>query len=68
MLNALYGKGYLELSSPDKNLQYLKLSELKNILRDNAQKVSGTKQELIDRIISNIDLETLKSYHAERHY
>ncbi len=36
--------------------QKLKVDQLKNILRENNQKISGKKKELIDRIADNLDV------------
>lgn len=52
-LNDLFVNGYLRKASPYEVLPFLTVSELKTILKTFGQKVSGKKQDLIDRIISN---------------
>lgn len=42
-------------NSPQISLNYLKVTELKDILRDNKLKLSGNKAVLIDRLIDNLD-------------
>lgn len=45
---------YVEMASPEKALNGLKVSELKNILRESGKKVSGRKKELIERIWNDV--------------
>ncbi|MBN7809393.1 SAP domain-containing protein [Algoriphagus sp. H41] len=61
-VSQLFEKGYLRISTVEENLkrEFL-LPELKEILRDNDLKVSGKKDDLIDRIVSNINPNNLKS-------
>ncbi|MEB7723438.1 SAP domain-containing protein [Mammaliicoccus fleurettii] len=42
-------------NAPNVALNYLKVNELKVILRDNKLKLSGNKAELIDRLINSLD-------------
>lgn len=46
--------GYLTVASPSESLKSLRVPELKDILRENNQKVSGKKPDLIQRITDNI--------------
>ena len=48
-------KGLLIAGSTTSRLQSLKLPQLKQILKDNNQKISGRKSELVNRIQQNID-------------
>lgn len=45
---------YIETASPEKSLSGLRVTELKDILREANQKVSGRKKELIERIWNNV--------------
>lgn len=45
----------LHAASPSESLKALLIPQLKEILRENGEKVSGKKQELIDRITTNLD-------------
>lgn len=48
-------KGLLITGNITSRLQALKIPQLKQILKDNGQKVSGRKSELINRIQQNVD-------------
>lgn len=52
----LFSDGFL---FSEKTLQPLKVSELKEILKDNGLPVTGKKAELIDRIGKNLNLDSL---------
>ena len=51
----LIKQGYIKINHGSAGLKSLKIPELKKILKDNGQKISGRKSELIERIIKNID-------------
>ncbi|WP_262345466.1 SAP domain-containing protein, partial [Staphylococcus aureus] len=56
ILNKLINLDYLDIKSNfDVSLFYLKVPELKEILREYKLKLSGNKPELIERIKTNID-------------
>lgn len=46
--------GYLKIATNIDKLSFLTVDELKNILKVNSLKISGKKEELIDRIKSNV--------------
>lgn len=58
LINRLFSNGFLRLSTLQENLkrEFL-LPELKEILKENNLKISGKKEDLIERIISNIEPE-----------
>lgn len=58
--NELLKKGFLRLSTPEEILSTHKVAELKEILEKNGQPTTGTKAELIPRIITSIDVKRLK--------
>lgn len=53
MHKELIDEGLLEPASTEDKFNNLKISELKDILRANSLKLSGKKQDLIDRLIEN---------------
>ncbi|HBP3255507.1 TPA: SAP domain-containing protein, partial [Staphylococcus aureus] len=61
ILNKLINLDYLDIKSNfDVSLFYLKVPELKEILREYKLKLSGNKPELIERIKTNIDENAIK--------
>lgn len=52
--------GYLKQAAITEVLKTFKVPELKNILLENSLCVKGTKADLIDRIIKNIDMHSLE--------
>lgn len=58
----LIKQGYLEYASALESISTLKVSELKEILRDNDLKLSGNKSLLVDRIKNNFSEEMIKKY------
>ncbi|WP_053431773.1 SAP domain-containing protein [Halalkalibacterium halodurans] len=65
-MKKLVYEDYLRLSTPMESLKYMKVDSLKQILRDNSLKVSGNKQELIDRIIANFTESELDNFSKMR--
>ncbi|APX72685.1 minor capsid protein [Companilactobacillus allii] len=59
--DSLIKNNLLKYSSPSNSLSVLKVTELKNILRNNSLKVSGKKSELIGRIKENLDEDTYRN-------
>lgn len=56
ILNKLINLGFLDIKSNfDVSLPYLKVPELKDILREYKLKLGGNKPELIERVKTNID-------------
>ena len=59
-LPRLLQNGYLSKSGIEKNISLQKIPELKAILAEKELKVSGTKQELVHRLLENISIEELE--------
>ena len=56
ILNKLINLGFLDIKSNfDVSLPYLKVPELKDILKEYKLKLGGNKPELIERVKTNID-------------
>ena len=62
----LIHRGLLCAASPSESLKTLLVPELKEILHANGEKVSGKKQELINRITMNIDEGQFDDYISEQ--
>ena len=60
-LERLLANGYLSLGSLEQRISLKTVPDLKAILADNELKVSGTKKELVQRIIANIDFDSLEN-------
>lgn len=60
--------GYIEISKDVKvSLNLLKIPELKEILKENDLKVGGKKEELIERILGNVDYYELEEKYSIEH-
>lgn len=59
---------YIDLAPPINGAYELKISELKGILKANDLKVSGKKDELIERIGENLDEKELKRLFPKKTY
>ena len=68
LLKKVVEKEYLRESTSFEYLDYLGVIELKNILRDNKLKVSGKKDELIERIKDNVENSYLENLNFEKVY
>ncbi|MEB8091891.1 SAP domain-containing protein [Mammaliicoccus lentus] len=56
IIDDLINNNYIyKTNTPDFSLNYLKVVELKDILRNNKLKLSGNKAELIDRLLNSLD-------------
>lgn len=64
-LNSLFSRGFLRESTPSETLSALKLSDLKKIASAHALKVSGTKEELCNRISSIDETEYADEVHVK---
>lgn len=62
IINDFWEKGYITKMSTTEKLNILTIPELKKILKINSLKVSGKKQELIDRILAEINERELLRY------
>lgn len=60
LIKDLEQKGFLRKSSKRESIESLKTTELKSILNSNSLKVSGKKEELIERVQSSITDEQLE--------
>lgn len=55
-IKKLLDNNYIFITNkPEISLKYLKVTELKDILRENNLKLSGKKEDLIDRLINSLD-------------
>lgn len=61
----LISAGYLEPANPQESLRVLLVPQLKNILRENKLPVSGRKDELIDRIKTNLEAKSYEKSISE---
>ncbi len=68
LLEEAVERGFLIKSDYKFNIYQKTNAELKEILRDNDLKVSGIKDELVERLIKNIDEEKLKSIFNQSYY
>ncbi len=56
-----FSDGYLKISNPFEKLQFCKNSDLKNLCKAHKLKMGGNKQDLIDRIVSNINENSISA-------
>ena len=59
-LDKFLTKGYLKVSSVDKNMSLCTVQDLKAVLAEHELKTSGKKQELIQRLLENLSTDELK--------
>lgn len=61
-IKKLLDNNYIFITNkPEISLNYLKVTELKDILRENNLKLSGKKEDLIDRLINSLDDSSLSN-------
>lgn len=65
LLTTFLVKGYLRISSDYDSIPYLKVEDLKNILRESGLQIGGKKDELVKRIQDNVSIDIIKSYTQE---
>lgn len=58
----LLDKGFISEATPIESLKSFKVPELKEVLKQNELKVSGKKQELIDRLSENLSENEISNY------
>lgn len=68
LLESLRERGFLSLSSYTDSLHLYKVDELKTVLRAKGLKVSGKKQELINRLIQSLSEDELIELFPRRAY
>ncbi len=68
ILGSLLERGFLKVGDLRSALEKLKLSEIKEELKQLNQKVIGKKSELIDRLLEFGDLAALNQKYSERYY
>lgn len=68
LLTSLINRNFICIASAKNCLKYLKLIELKNLLKELGLKTNGKKEELIVRIIDNTNDEWLDKKIIERNY
>lgn len=59
---------YLTYSSWDENVKNATTKELKEILKTEDLKISGSKQELVERVLGNVDTDLLEKKFNKRKY
>lgn len=64
----LLGKGYLRWGTPKENLDILKVTDLKNILKFHQLPMTGRKQDLINRICDNLSEDEVSTFATDRCY
>lgn len=62
LVGQLVAKGFYVVASPKEQFNFLKVAELKNIAKDSGLKISGKKEDLINRIVETLTPEQLKPY------
>lgn len=68
ILDKLIDQGFVEVATAKQSLNTLKVSELKEILKSHGLKLSGKKNELIERISQEIEEADLDGYIPEFKY
>lgn len=68
VLDSLYERGFIEVGDLRSALDKLKLTEIKEELKQLNQKVTGKKNELIDRLMEMADINSLNEKYSERYY
>lgn len=61
-------EGYLREASSEEKLTYLKVADLKDILREYGLSSSGNKQQLIYRLFNEVGEEIIKNYCSQAMY
>jgi len=69
LLEKSFRNNLVEISySTEKTLEYMKTIKVKEILKLYNQKITGNKQDLIERIISNVSEEEIKKHISDKYY
>lgn len=68
ILDSLFKRGFIEVGDLKSAIEKIKLPDIKEELKLINQKVSGKKDELIDRLIENGDIDYLNNKFNERYF
>jgi len=68
ILDSLFNRGFIEVGDLRSALEKLKLPEIKEELKFLEQKLTGKKDELIDRLLENGNLASLNEKYRERYF
>lgn len=68
LLKICMDKKLIEVSGIEHNIKNVKVTELKEVLRDKFLKVSGKKDELIARLLESVSKEELERYFPDKYY
>ena len=68
VLEKLFKSGYLTFSDYKFNMSKTKTDEIKKVLASHSLKLSGKKQDLIDRLIENVPEEELKKLFSSSYF
>ncbi|MBE6783803.1 MAG: hypothetical protein E7536_07300 [Ruminococcaceae bacterium] len=68
LLESLYNRGFIEVGDLQSALDKLKISEIKDELKLLNLKVTGKKEELINRLFENGDVDYLNKKYKERYF
>lgn len=61
-ITRLFEGGYIKFGDTRDKLYNLKVNELKSLLKDFGLKISGKKDELVSRLLENVDTEILNKF------
>lgn len=59
-VDQLIERGFIKIAGPEDSLNSLKVTQLKSILKENSQKISGVKKDLIERIRNNVPVQNYR--------
>jgi len=66
LMTKLMENGYLRVSNAQDGVKRITVSELKDLLKQFKCKVAGKKQELIERVFSEISADELENYFSDK--
>jgi DNA-binding PadR family transcriptional regulator len=68
LLKSCIDKDLIEVAGVEKNMRFVKVADLKELLRLKSLKVSGKKEELINRLIENVSRNELEKHFSKKYY
>ena len=68
VLNSLTSRGFLAIGNVDTTVGKVRGAELKELLRSHNLKLSGTKEELVNRVLTEISTTELERLFPDRYY